>query len=321
MRFIFPTMLLALTALPASAQFKAEDKEGRIEIRDGDKLVFGYQHKPLKNPKGGEVFAASAFIHPLATPSGFVLTDIQPDDHLHHLGVWWPWKLVQVGDKKYITWEMQKNEGRHDAVNVELRDVQRDVVLLMAENQTKILPQGGKLKPVINEDVPMTFARLGPDSYKLDIQIVQHPEIDEPVTIAKYRYSGFSWRGPASWTKENSTMLTSGGHNRDNANHQPAIWVMVKGKTPTGKATLLIMSSAILDAGQPELLRVWDSKSFNGTPFVNFNPVVKQDLVLKDDNVAVAMRNYRLILADRELDAHDADQYWEEWTGEKVKRE
>lgn len=319
MKRLFFLLSTAALALPASAQFQAADKDGRIEIRDQGKLVFGWQHGPLKDPKGGEIFAASAFIHPLTTPSGFVLTDIQPDDHLHHYGVWWPWKLVQFEGKKYITWEMQQKQGRHDALEAGIRSTERDKVQLLAQNQTKILPAGGDYVPVISEGAPMSFTRLGADAYLLDIQISQDA-IRKPVTIPKYRYSGFSWRGPASWTAKNSTMLTSGGHHRDNANHQPADWVMVSGETPTGKATMLIMSDASVSAGKAELLRVWGSSQHHGNPFVNFNPVVKQDLELNTESRAVSLRNYRLIMADRALDSQDADQYWEEWTGEKIKR-
>lgn len=321
MNFTLPIVSSFILALPAAAQFTAADKDGRIEIRDQGKLVFGYQHKPLKDPKGGEIFAASAFLHPLTTPSGFVLTDIQPSDHLHHYGVWWPWKLTQVGGKKYVTWEMQKKQGRHDAVEAKVMNVAPDQVLMSGVNQTKILPEEGEYKAVIKEDLAMRFGRLGADGYMLDIELVQQPEIQEPVTIAKYRYSGFSWRGSASWTAETSTMLTSGGHHRDNANHQPATWCMVHGKTPAGKATMLILSKASVDAGQHELMRVWGSKQHHGMPFVNFNPVVKESLELKAANKAVSHRSYRLIMVDRELDAEDANQYWEDWTGEKIKRE
>ena len=89
---------------------------------------------------------------------------------------------------------------------------------------------------------------------------------------------------------------------------------MVSGKTPTGKATMLIMSAA----EEPELLRVWGSKQHHGNPFVNFNPVVKESLVLKKENKAVSERYYRLIMVDRELKADEADEMWKTW-GEQIK--
>ncbi len=306
-------LLSALLILPAAAQFKATDKDGRFEVRDGDKVVFSYQHGPLKNPKGGEIFAASAFVHTLATPSGFQLNDMQPGDHLHHLGVWWPWKLVEVDGGKHITWEMQKKQGRHRAVKAKIVGVEDDEVLITGSNVTEISKGGEVYTPVINGEASLHFGRFGKDGYHLDIHLYHRPVEGKEVDILKYRYSGFCWRGTPEWTAETSTMLTSEGHHRDNANHQPANWCMVHGKTPTGKATMLILSKAAVTAGQPELLRVWGSKQHHGNPFVNFNPVVKESFKLTEENKAVSQRAYRLIMVDRELTAKDAGKFWEEW--------
>lgn len=308
---IMRTLLLsALLSLPASAQFKAADKDGRIVVRDGDKVVFSYQHGPLKDPKGGAIFAASAFVHTLATPSGFQLNDMQPGDHLHHLGVWWPWKLVGVDGGEFVTWEMQKKQGRHRAVDAKLVSADDDKVLITGNNVTEVSKDGEKYTPVIDGTASLVFSRHGKDGYQLDIDLHHTPVEGKEVDILKYRYSGFCWRGTPEWTAETSTLLTSGGHHRDNGNHQPATWCMVYGKTPTGKATMLILSAA----EKPELLRVWGSKDHHGIPFVNFNPVVKESLRLTEDNKAVSRRSYRLIMVDRELNAGEADHYWAEWT-------
>lgn len=65
----------------------------------------------MENPTGGYGFKGSNFIHSLKTPSGFCVTDLQPDDHLHHFGLWWPWKLIKVDGRETIIWEFQKGEG------------------------------------------------------------------------------------------------------------------------------------------------------------------------------------------------------------------
>lgn len=313
MKIVRHLLLSAALMLPAFAQFKAEDEGGRIEIHDGEKMVFAYQHGPLKNPKGGEIFAASAFVHSLSTPSGFQLNDIQPDDHLHHLGVWWPWKLVEVRGKKHVTWEMQKKEGRHRSIKAKATLVEKDAVLIGAHNAVEISLDGSAYRQVIEEKVAMRFGRLEKSGYTLDVDIFQRPFKGEKVTIPRYRYSGFCWRGTPKWTGENSTMLTSGGHNRDNANHQEAKWCLVSGDACGGKATLLILSAAAMDGGQPERLRVWDSKMHHGNPFVNFNPVVKESFELKEENDAVTRRSYRLIMVDRQLSAEEAEGLWSEW--------
>jgi type V secretory pathway adhesin AidA len=135
------------------------------------------------------------------------------------------------------------------------------------------------------------------------------------VTIVNYRYSGFSWRGPTSWNKDNSTMTTSDGKGRDDANGTPGRWVVVSGPTPKGSASVLMMSAAVEVAGTPEKLRVWDSKTHEGAPFVNFNPVMNKPLPLDDAHPAVSNRKYRVIAADRVIDAAAAEAEWRKWLG------
>lgn len=167
---------------------------------------------------------------------------------------------------------------------------------------------------VISETARVGLARRGTDAQVLDIALRQ-AVAGGPVSIVPYRYSGFSWRGPASWNKDNSRLLTSEGLGRDDANGKPARWVVVNGPAPNGQAAVLLMSAAAEVAGTPERLRVWDSKMGNGTPFVNFNPVMTGTLPLDDAHPAVANRKYRVLAADRPIDAATAEAEWRQWLG------
>ena len=288
--------------------------EERLEFRQGDNLIFGWQKEPLANPAGGKKFAASAFIHPLRTPGGFECTTVQPSDHLHHLGIWWPWKFVEVDGKKFNTWEIQEGQGAHVSRSVKTISSDAGKTQWELHNETVIKPQGAEHAVAIHETAHMALAISG-DSTTLDISL-QQKATGAPVTIAAYRYSGFSWRGPASWNKDNSSMTTSSGKGRDEANGTPARWLMVSGPAPQGTATVLILSAAEKIAGTPEKLRVWDSKMHGGAPFVNFNPVMDKPLRLDDAHPAVSKRKYRVIAADRAIDAQAAEAEWKKWAGE-----
>ena len=54
---------------------------------------------------------------------------------------------------------------------------------------------------------------------------------------------------------------------------------------------------------------------FNGTPFVNFNPVMGKDLPLDAEHPAISNRKYRIIATDRTLDAAAAEAEWKKWLG------
>ena len=295
-------------------KWTAAERDGRLEARQGDTVAFAWQIAPLTQPKGGPKFAGSAFLHPLRTPSGFEWTTIQPADHKHHFGLWWPWKYIEVNGRKYCTWEIQNGEGGHVAQSVKSLPGGRDMLEWEFSNVTETRTAGADPQPAILETARVGLTTSRKDAQVIDISLKQKAA-GAPVTIVEYRYSGFSWRGPESWNKDNSKMTTSEGFDRDAANGKPARWVVVSGPTPTGSASVLMMSAATELAGTPELLRVWDSKSQNGTPFVNFNPVMEKSLPLDDAHPAVSNRKYRVVAADEVIDAAAAESEWRKWMG------
>jgi hypothetical protein len=302
------TLFAASTSLHSAEPWASAERDGRLEISHHGQPVLAWQVAPIAEPVGGAKFAASAFIHPLRTPAGFECTQIQPADHLHHLGFWWPWKHVQVDGKTYNTWEIQEGQGGNVARTVKPVPGGKAWEL---RNESVIKKPGGVQETVIVETTRMELSQAA-DTRIVDLEIRQKAA-GPAVTIPAYRYSGFSWRGPASWNRHHSTMLSSGGHSRDTANGQPARWLLVTGETPQGTATVLILSAAEKLAGTPEKLRVWDSKAHEGATFANFNPVQDKSLPLDDKHPAVSHRKYRIILADREIKAAEADAAWTAW--------
>ena len=321
---VCPVLAVATLFLHGSQQAEAaewtiEENDSRVEVRSGDATLFGWQAKPLSQPVGGEKFATSAFIHPLRTPSGFECTTIQPSDHLHHLGVWWPWKFIEVDGARHNCWEIQEGQGGNVAKAVKRIESPEGTFEWEFKNETEIRNKGKDGVTAIHETARVGFSREGTDAHVMDVSLRQ-TTAGKPVKIVEYRYSGFSWRGPATWDKDNSRMLTSEGRGRDDANGTVARWVMVTGPTPSGTATVLLMSAAAEIAASPERLRVWDSKAHKGAPFINFNPVMAKPLPLDDAHPAVSHRAYRVIAADREMNADAAEAAWRAWTAQRAKR-
>lgn len=309
---------LAGTGDPAG-KWVAEERAGRVEARNGEALSFAWQHEPLAKPAGGAKFAASAFLHPLRTPAGFEWTTIQPADHLHHFGLWWPWKFIEVDGSRFNCWEIQEGQGALVAREVKVLADGPDRLEWEFRNEVVVRKAGGPPRAAIRETARVGLMARGGDAQVIDVLLDQRAA-GAPVKVIAYRYSGFSWRGPGSWNKGNSRMTTSEGHGRDDANGKPARWVLVSGPAPAGSASVLLMSAAVEVAGAPERLRVWDSKTGNGTPFVNFNPVVDQDLPLDGEHPAVSKRKYRVMASDRTLDAAAAEAEWRKWMGKPAGR-
>src|SRR2546422_9879576 len=60
-----------------------------IYVKSGTRQILGYQ---LRKPAESKLAVESAcYFHPLATPSGAVLTDVAPADHKHHRGIFLAW--------------------------------------------------------------------------------------------------------------------------------------------------------------------------------------------------------------------------------------
>ncbi len=299
----------AAAAGPALAGFEVAERDGRIEVSDEGRTVLAWQLKPMTKPGVGKKFAGSAFLGPLCTPGGFELADLQPSDHRHHFGVWWPWKYLEVDGRKYNCWEVQSHQGRHVAVDAKVESRTDDEVVLALKNRHEVFADG-KFVPALREQTRLRIGRMGKDAYVIDLDIRQEPEPGRKVKVPAYRYSGFSWRGTPKWNAKNSRMLTSAGLDREKTNHKAARWVTVTGPSSDGRATMLMMSAASKNGGKPELLRVWGKAANGGTPFVNFNPVVRESMPLDGSRREVSHRRYRLVLADRAIPADEAGRLW-----------
>ena len=313
--------ILACASLTSPAdEWSATEADGKFEGRFGGELQASWQRDLTVNPPGGDAFRSSAFLHPLTTPSGFVWTQGQPGDHPHHAGLWWPWKFVEVEGQSYVTWEIQQGQGAHVARDVRVIHDGPDYLQWEFHNETVIRKPGDDAGPPVTDGIPVIrevahvrLSREGDDANVFDVVLKQEAIIDTPVSLPTNHYSGFSWRGPHSWNANTSTLITSEGHDRSNANGQPARWLLITGPTDDGEATVLIMSAAADIADAPEHLRIWDPSMYGGVPFINFNPVAKEKLTLNEDTPAAANRQYRVIAADRVITADEAEKTWRDW--------
>ena len=135
---------------------------------------------------------------------------------------------------------------------------------------------------------------------------------DKPITVTKYRYSGFSLRGTPAWNKTNSKVLTSEGKEYDKANFTRAKWVYVEGAAGEGKTAGVLMMSRPDNHDHPEKLRTWNSKTNNGAIFINFNTVQEKPWVFQPGKKYT--RNFRVFVYDGKITAEQAEELWKEYS-------
>ncbi|TNE63953.1 MAG: hypothetical protein EP335_08190 [Alphaproteobacteria bacterium] len=67
----------------------------KVDITEAGKPVLTYQLAP---PPGAEAWRAN-YLHPVYAPSGTVITENAPTDHIHHRGLFWAWRGVFLDGK------------------------------------------------------------------------------------------------------------------------------------------------------------------------------------------------------------------------------
>ena len=95
MEFVFALSLHAQT-------YSWRQSEHALALLNGRNVVWQIDADPAQG---------KPYFHPLATPSGMVLTDLRPQDHPWHRGLWFSWKYIN--GLNY--WEEDPQTRRSDA--------------------------------------------------------------------------------------------------------------------------------------------------------------------------------------------------------------
>ncbi len=306
-----------LTACHRPAAMRVSDDGDALTLLCGDSPILTYQYAVTPPPEGvRQVFARGGYIHPACTPSGFVLTRIQPADHFHHYGIWNPWTHVVYDGRLYDLWNLGDSLGTVRPRQVDAVyegkgccgfDASLDHVAFTPEGETVILDEQWRIRAV-----------KAPEGYLWDFESRLRPVTDKPVTIQEYRYQGFSIRANECWTRDNCAMMTSEGLARPEIDGSRARWIYLVGDTgPSAKGGFLMMSHPG-NQNAPEPLRIWneDANGGRGDVFVNFCPAKNQDWALEPGR-EYRLR-YRFLAFDGEIDPSAAERLWKEFAASET---
>ena len=89
-----------------------KDNENIRILSDG-KEILSYRYALIEAPSGIDPLYRryGGYIHPLKSPSGKMLTCIQPSDHYHHYGIWNPWTLTYFEGREVDFWNLARGIG------------------------------------------------------------------------------------------------------------------------------------------------------------------------------------------------------------------
>ncbi|MBN1845896.1 MAG: PmoA family protein, partial [Sedimentisphaerales bacterium] len=296
-------------AAVAGDQVRLVKTEKDLSLLCKDRPVLRYRHAPMPPPPGAsERYTRSAFIHPLWSPQGAVLTDIHPKDHIHHMGIWFPWTSTEFEGKHVDFWNLNEGQGTVRFVKY-LGAVtgpvyggfqsQHEHVALQTETGEKVVLQEVWDVRVYNVGGPAAGYWL------CDFRSVQKNVADSPLRLNEYRYGGFGFRGSPDWRGEKGAYLTSEGKTRKDANATRSRWCDVGGVTPSGWSGVVLMSHPD-NREHPEPMRIWPGE--NDLVFFGFVPAQKKawDLLPGHDYTF----RYRWYVHEGKINPETAERVW-----------
>ena len=291
----------------------ATEKDGALVIGTGNKNLLSYYHKTVYPPAGIDTnYKRSGFIHPLWTPHGQVLTNIQPKDHYHHYGIWNPWTHTLFEKDTVDFWNIKGKQGTVRFAKF-ISQSNGDIFSeFKALHEHVVFKKDGSEKIALNETqtVRVYNPQGGKDYYIVDIASQLSCATESPLLILAYRYAGFGWRFTDEWTKDNCEVLTSEGKDRKTTDGTKARWIIVQGTLSNDYGGAVMMSYPA-NQNHPEPLRIWDEKANGGRGdmFANFAPTKDKDWLLEPGKTYTL--KYRLVVFNGKFDAAKAESAWQ----------
>ena len=287
------------------------DHNGELKIIDKGKPVIQYNYGVHYPPAGVDsIFKRSGFLHPLWSPSGNVLTRINPPDHHHHMGIWNPWTHVRFMGKQVDFWNIGDRKGTVRFSNFISRTEGSVYAGFKALQQHVAfnIPTEGNETVAMDETWNVRVYNTTGNIWLIDFTSSLNCATDSGVVLEEYRYGGFGFRASEEWNNQNSKVLTSEGKIRKEADASTARWCMIDGDMQKGHSGILFMGYPT-NYNFPEPMRVWPvDANKRGDVFFSFSPTRNKDWPLLPGKNYVL--KYRMLVYDGTITKDEAEKAW-----------
>ena len=296
---------------PKTSSIKLIDDGKALTVTEQNKKVLQYNYATHYPPQGVDtVFKRSGFIHPLWSPAGNVLTQINPPDHRHHVGIWNPWTHVLFEGKEVDFWNLGDKKGTvrfSKFISKNDGDVYGGFKALQ-EHVAFNIPSPGLEKVALDEVWDVRIFNAGEHMWLWDFTSQLNCATTDTITLEEYRYGGFGFRATHDWNNQNSKVLTSEGKTRKDADASSARWCMIDGDMQTGHSGILFMDHPA-NYNSPEPMRVWpENMNGRGDVFFSFSPTRNMSWKLFPGKNYVL--KYRMLVYDGTITPKEAEEVW-----------
>lgn len=184
--------------------------EGTLQVNSQKTIWFSDQRPYVFSEKGREVLAyhdrpvtrgeytRAGFIHPLLGLDRETLTEMFPDDHPHHQGVFWAWHQLWLGDRKVgDPWITKDHLTVIKEIATPLYGPVFTTLDVEAEWTTPLLESSGQPTPIVEERTQIRLFKAVGDQQYVDLTIRLRaclPDVKIGGSENAKGYSGFTVR-------------------------------------------------------------------------------------------------------------------------------
>lgn len=291
----------------AKNNVEAKRDGNKIKVSLDGKAIFDYQgaagELPRKDIK--EAFTRGGYIQSVWSPSGRLVTDDYPPNHIHHHGIWFPWTKTEFEGRHPDFWNMGASTGRVEFVALDNTSSGPVFAALQARHRfVDLIAKPAKV--ALNETWTLKVFNAGDKVRVFDLESRQQCATDSPLVLPKYHYGGLGVRGHRDWNGAGKAhFLTSEGIEGTKANETRGNWCWMGGPVDgleTGIAVLCHPSN--FRAPQP-------FRAHPSEPFLCLAPSQLGDWKITPGETYVS--RYRFIVADGTPDKDALNRQWNDY--------
>lgn len=288
-----------------------------VEARFEGKPLLRYNKAHVEPPAGVNAkYGRSAHLHPVWTPSGAIVTDELPPDHLHQSGIFLAHTKTQFEGRDVDFWNLGGGKGRvrfkelknqtSGPVFAQFRTEHEHVDLSASDDKTEIgKTTGGKVAVVETWDVRISNPGWKSGYWLMDVQSSVRCAGESPLHLPEYHYGGMAIRAARSWTPQHVNFLTSEGDERIKGNHTRPRWCDVNGMIDGHAAGITLMTHPN-NFRFPEPLRIHPTM-----PYMVYTPSFLGDWEIRPGTPHLS--RYRFVIHDGNLTAETLNQLWQDY--------
>ncbi len=279
-----------------SPQVSVDRREGSVVVRVGEASVLQYNSAHVAPPAGVDAkYGRSAFIHPMWTPAGTVVTNQFPADHPHQSGIFLAHTKTEFAGRTPNFWDLLGGTGRVRFKSLQATtsgaifgqlDAEHEHVDLSAPEEKVALVETWNIR-VWNVGGP----KLG--YWVCDLTSTLNCATADPLRLLKYHYGGMALRGARSWDAEHGRFLTSEGKDQITGNHTRPRWCDLSGPVGDRMAGLAFLTHP-KNFRAPEPLRIHPTM-----PYMVFSPSHLGDWEITPGTPHVS--RYQFVIHDGQL--------------------